>query len=296
MHGDKRHRCARALSLLATMLLAPAVSATGSHSVVLSASGPSGSAGLANPDVTTSGPYSVSVSVGGAGSQAKFIGSADDAPVTISLLAQADATGLPGAPTPFYSTVDGTLFAGAVSGFGGYFIGIHAADCTHHCFVMPPPPATVTVTASFDLSGETTILGTNSYIDITGYARMGFVESKLALPRFTTTTPPAAYPLSVTGLVRADGSGLPIVGVGGALQVHIYADAGEFAEADFSHTFKLTSIDLPAGYVLVNAAGQTVDTHTFLPQTPVPLPPAALLFGCGLVALIHRHRRTEVSA
>ena len=183
------------------------------------------------------------------------------------------------------------MFAGTAFGPTPFFLAF-AADCTARCFApAAPPPGRITISASFALTGSTIITPGASHIDVTAIAQLGNKIVQLQLPVFTTTTAPTIYPISVSGVVAADGTGMPLFGIGASLSVNVFADTGTLAQANFAHTFKLTNLELPTGYVLVDANGEIVDHKTLV--AAVPLPAAVWLIGSALGGLRFARRRSS---
>jgi len=237
-----------------------------------------GGSGLANPPAGAVGmPLAVSVSVGVPGGMASFTGTANDIPLSISAIASADASD----PGTFYATAQGSMLAGTTYG-PTWHLG-YAADCKSHCGVPAiPPPGLVPASASFELTGSTTITG-SSYADVTGIAQLGSKYAGAEL-HFTTTTLPTLYHIaSLSTSVPADGFGMPAFTLGVLLEVSVSASGG-VAEADFAHTFKLTHLELPEGYGLVTPDGRFFTPTELIGAVPEPSTWATLLLGLAFIA------------
>ena len=284
--GVRRGHLVWTLATVGLLWLPASGQAAGSNSVVLSVSKAGGGSGLANPPAGAVGmPFAVSVSVGAPGGMASFAGAANDVPLSISAIASADASD----PGTFYATAQGSMLAGTSYG-PTWHVG-YAADCRSHCGAPAiPPPGLVPVSASFELTGSTTITG-SSYADVTAIAQLGSKFGGAEL-HFSTTTVPTLYHIATLSTsVPADGLGMPALTLGVLLELSVSASGG-VAEADFAHTFKLTHLDLPEGYGLVTPDGQFFTPLELAGVVPEPSTLATLCLGLALIAARGPRART----
>jgi len=274
----RRRQLVGALATVGLLWLPAAGQAAGSKDIVLSVSATAGGSGLADPPAGAVGmPLAVSVSVGAPGGMASFAGAANDVPLSISAIASADASD----PGTFYATAQGSMLAG--TSYGPTWHMGYAADCRSHCGAPAiPPPGLVPVSASFELTGSTTITG-SSYADVTAIAQLGSKFGGAEL-HFSTTTVPTLYHIATLSTsVPADGLGMPALTLGVLLELSVSASGG-VAEADFAHTFRLTHLDLPEGYGLVTPDGRFFTPTELTGAVPEPSTWATLLLGLAFIA------------
>lgn len=268
-----------AIGLMSCLPLA--AQAAYSSDVLLTYSSPNGSGGVVPPPHGVFGaPESVSLSIGGPGAGASFIGNATDVPLKISVKASADASD----PGTSYATAQGRLRSGGTSYSTTYRLGYYAAPCQARCSApATPPPVPIPVSATFSLDGSTTITGVDSYVDVTATAWLGSVTKGALLPHFIATTPLTSYSIGPISTIVPSNMGPTFLALGASISLNATAMSGGTASADFSHTFKLVDLTLPEGYVLVDDSGQ-VFTPSQLVST-VPEAPSATALALGLFGL-----------